>query len=331
MSRGNNQKLKLLYIIKILLEKTDERHWITLKDLLLELERCGVSAERKSVYADFEALRLYGYDIIKEQKKNTFYYHVGNREFELAELKLLVDAVQSSKFITEKKSRQLIRKLGKLTSEYETRQLRRQVYVHGRVKAMNESIYYNVDKIHAAINCNVQIKFQYYQWNAKKEMIPRHKGIYYHISPWELMWDDENYYLIGYDSGAEIIKHFRVDKMLRITLTDAERDGREKFENINMASYSSRRFGMYNGEEHRVQIEFENQYAGVVIDRFGRNVMMRPLDEGHFVANVDVAVSSQFFGWIMALGSGVKIVGPESVVEQMRREVRMVYEMYEQI
>ncbi len=155
MSRGNNQKLKLLYIIKILLEKTDERHWITLKDLLLELERCGVSAERKSVYADFEALRLYGYDIIKEQKKNTFYYHVGNREFELAELKLLVDAVQSSKFITEKKSRQLIRKLGKLTSEYETRQLRRQVYVHGRVKAMNESIYYNVDKIHEAINCNV--------------------------------------------------------------------------------------------------------------------------------------------------------------------------------
>ena len=205
MSRGTNQKLKLIYLMKILFEKTDDEHSLTLAEILQELARYDISAERKSIYADFESLRLYGIDIISEQRNRTVYYHVGSRDFEIAELKLLVDAVQSSKFITEKKSRELIKKLEGFASKHEARQLHRQVYVQGRIKTMNESIYYNVDKIHQAIGKNVQIKFQYYQWNVNKEMELRHNGAFYHISPWELIWDDENYYLVGYDSKARII------------------------------------------------------------------------------------------------------------------------------
>ncbi|MDO5156857.1 MAG: WYL domain-containing protein [Eubacteriales bacterium] len=329
MSRGTNQKLKLLYLAKIMNEKTDDAHWLTVPEVIKELSAYDVTAERKSVYADFEALRQFGMDIVMEKEGVQYYYHIGTRDMEVAELKLLVDAVQSSKFITEKKSNQLIKKLEKSISKYEAKQLNRQVYVHGRVKTMNESIYYNVDKIHNAINNNVQIKFQYYQWNVNKEMELRHGGTFYHISPWELMWDDENYYLVGYDSEAGIIKHFRVDKMIKISpLTDL-RDGKEIFDQIDMVSYSNKRFGMYDGEEKTVQLEFENYLAGVVLDRFGKDVKMRAMDDRHFKVAVEVAISPQFFGWVMGLGSGVKIVGPAEVVEQMKQEVGAIHKLYD--
>lgn len=328
MSRGTNQKLKLIYLMKILFEKTDDEHSLTLAEILQELARYDISAERKSIYADFESLRLYGIDIISEQRNRTVYYHVGSRDFEIAELKLLVDAVQSSKFITEKKSRELIKKLEGFASKHEARQLHRQVYVQGRIKTMNESIYYNVDKIHQAIGKNVQIKFQYYQWNVNKEMELRHNGAFYHISPWELIWDDENYYLVGYDSKARIIKHFRVDKMLKISLLEDNREGKNFFEKIDMASYSKKRFGMFDGTEQTVKLECDNRFAGVVIDRFGKDVIMRKVDDEHFLANVEVAVSSQFIGWVIALGEGVKIVGPEHVVEQIKAEGKRICEMY---
>ncbi len=328
MSRGTNQKLKLIYLMKILFEKTDDEHSLTLAEILQELARYDISAERKSIYADFESLRLYGIDIISEQRNRTVYYHVGSRDFEIAELKLLVDAVQSSKFITEKKSRELIKKLEGFASKHEARQLHRQVYVQGRIKTMNESIYYNVDKIHQAIRKNVQIKFQYYQWNVNKEMELRHNGAFYHISPWELIWDDENYYLVGYDSKARIIKHFRVDKMLKISLLEDNREGKKFFEKIDMASYSKKRFGMFDGTEQTVKLECDNRFAGVVIDRFGKDVIMRKVDDEHFLANVEVAVSSQFIGWVIALGEGVKVVGPEHVVEQIKAEGKRICEMY---
>lgn len=328
MSRGTNQKLKLIYLMKILFEKTDDEHSLTLAEILQELARYDISAERKSIYADFESLRLYGIDIISEQRNRTVYYHVGSRDFEIAELKLLVDAVQSSKFITEKKSRELIKKLEGFASKHEARQLHRQVYVQGRIKTMNESIYYNVDKIHQAIGKNVQIKFQYYQWNVNKEMELRHNGAFYHISPWELIWDDENYYLVGYDSKARIIKHFRVDKMLKISLLEDNREGKNFFEKIDMASYSKKRFGMFDGTEQTVKLECDNRFAGVVIDRFGKDVIMRKVDDEHFLANVEVAVSSQFIGWVIALGEGVKVVGPEHVVEQIKAEGKRICEMY---
>lgn len=329
MSRGANQKLKLIYLMKILLEKTDDNHSLTLAEILQELARYDITAERKSIYADFESLRLYGIDIISEQRNRTVYYHVGSRDFEIAELKLLVDAVQSSKFITEKKSRQLIKKLEGFASKHEAKELHRQVYVQGRIKTMNESIYYNVDKIHQAIGKNLQIVFQYYQWNVNKEMELRHNGAFYKISPWELMWDDENYYLIAYDSNEERIKYFRVDKMLHIRLSDDVREGRALFDKIDRVSYSKKRFGMFDGEEQTVKIECENRFAGVIIDRFGKNVSIRKTDNEHFVVNVDVAVSGQFIGWLIALGEGVKVIGPESVISKIKDRIDTVSKLYE--
>lgn len=328
MSRGSNQKLKLIYLMKILLEKTDDEHGLTLAEILTELARYDITAERKSIYADFESLRLYGLDIISEQRSKNVYYHIGSREFELPELKLLVDAVQSSKFITEKKSKQLIKKLEGFASKYEAKELHRQVYVQGRIKTMNESIYYNVDKIHQAIGQNVQIKFQYYQWNVDKEMELRHNGIFYQISPWELIWDDEYYYLVGYDSKAEIMKHFRVDKMLKISLLDEKREGKDFFDDVDMASYSKKRFGMFDGKEQTVKLECENRFAGVIIDRFGKDVSLRKTNDGHFVVNVDVAVSGQFLGWVMALGDGVRIVEPEEVVAFIRNRIDILSKIY---
>ena len=317
MSRGTNQKLKLLYLAKIMQEKTDDDHWLTVPEIQKELALYDVTAERKSVYADFEALRKFGIDIIMEKVGVQYYYHIGKRELEVAELKLLVDAVQSSKFITEKKTNQLIKKLEKSISKYEAKQLNRQVYVHGRVKTMNESIYYNVDKIHNAIGNNVQIKFQYFQWNIHKEVELKHDGKFYYISPWELRWDNENYDMVGYDAKVGIIKHFRVDKMIKISLTEKARDGKELYEENDMASYSSKRFGMYDGDEEYVTLLCEKSMANVIVDRFGRDIHFEMVDENHFKVNVKIAISSNFLGWVIGVGK-IRIAGPENIVEQMR-------------
>lgn len=328
MPKGTNQKLKLFYLLKIMLEKTDEDHRLTVNEILAELEKYDVTAERKTIYKDMEALEVMDIEIGSEKEGRSNYYHVTNRPFELPELKLLVDAIQSSKFITEKKSNELIKKLENLVSKYEARELQRQVYVSGRIKTMNESIYYNVDAIHTAIAENKKIIFQYFQWNVKKEMELRHDGKFYHISPWGLSQDDENYYLVGFDSEAGIIKHYRVDKMLHITMSDEPREGKERFEKFDLAAYAKKSFGMYSGKEQKVKLYMENQLAGVIVDRFGKDAMMRPVDKTHFTALVDVAVSRQFIHWVFALGDGAKIVGPEEVVKFAQEEIRRLQEEY---
>ncbi|MDD3338846.1 MAG: WYL domain-containing protein [Lachnospiraceae bacterium] len=328
MPKGTNQKFKLYFLMKIMLEKTDEEHYITMPQILAELVKYGVTAERKSIYTDFDALEKLGVEVIGEPVGSTYHYRVSSRQFELAELKLLVDTIQSSKFITARKSRELIRKLEGFCSEHEAKKLQRQVYVSGRIKTMNESIYYNVDAIHNAIGENRKIRFQYYQWNLKKEMELRHSGAYYHISPWGLSWDDENYYLVGYDSKDQIIKHYRVDKMLKIRMSEEEREGKEFFEQVDIASYTRKNFAMFGGKEERVKLLMENQMAGVVIDRFGKDTSMIPTDETHFTVNVDVAVSQQFFAWVFALGNGAKILGPENVVEQAKQEIKRLMKQY---
>lgn len=328
MAKGNNQKLKIVYLMKILLEKTDETHSITMPEIISSLKNYGISAERKSIYSDIENLRLFGMDIIGEQRERTFYYHVGSRQFELAELKLLVDSVQSAKFITAKKSNELIKKIEGFASKYEASQLQRQVYVAERIKTMNESIYYNVDKIHTAIGANSKITFQYFQWDVHKKMVMRKDGALYEVSPWALSWDDENYYLIAFDSNEDKIKHFRVDKMLHIDVKNEQREGKEKFKEFNMAVYARKTFGMFGGEEQKVKLLCENSFAGVMIDRFGKDVFLVPTDETHFTVNVNVAVSRQFLAWVIALGEGVKIVEPESVVRQMREEVEGLMRQY---
>jgi predicted DNA-binding transcriptional regulator YafY len=328
MPKSRNQKLKLLYLMKILLEKTDNTHYMTMKDIQAALAAYDIEAERKSVYDDFEMLRQYGLDVISEPYGKEWIYYIGSRDFELAELKLLVDAVQASKFITVKKSTQLIKKLGALTSEQEARQLQRQVYVADRIKTMNESIYYNVDIIHAAISNNVMIRFQYTQWTIEKELELKKDGRYYEVSPWALSWDNENYYLVAFDEGDQIIKHYRVDKMMKLSLMEEARQGGEIFSRFNMASYSSKMFGMYHGKEETVKIRFRNDLVGVVIDRFGKEVALRPEGEGHFVVSVNVAVSRQFIAWVIGLGEGAKILAPQGVVDIMRETIEKLASLY---
>lgn len=328
MARGMNQKLKLLYLLDILNMYTDDTHPITMQEIVQRLSEYGVNAERKSLYTDLEELRRYGADIIGEKDGQGFHYYIGNREFELAELKLLVDAVQSSRFITKRKSSELIQKLSGLTSKYHADDLKHQVYVAGRVKTMNESIYYNVDLIHSAISDNVKVRFLYYAWDEHKKQVVKRNGAFYSVSPWGLAWNEENYYLIGFDDETESIRYFRVDKMKQLAHMEEQRVGREQFESVDMAAYSKKRFGMFDGEETEVELLCENYMAGVLIDRFGENTPFLKRDDGHFLAIVSVAVSIQFLGWVMALGDGVKIIGPEWVVEQMRNEVRRLYGMY---
>lgn len=326
---GNNQKLKLLYLIKIFTEDTDDQHALTLPQIVEKLDAYGVSAERKTLYQDFELLRDFGFDIIGQQARRNFYYHMGNRRFELPELKLLVDSVQSAKFITDKKSNALIKKLEGMVSKYEARKLQRQVIISGRIKAMNESIYYNVDKLHEVIGTDRQIRFKYFRWNINKEMELRKDGAWYQVSPWALMWDDENYYLVGYDAEDGKIKHYRVDKMWRISVADRRREGKEQFRAFNMPRYTKSLFGMFGGEEVKVTLEAENGMVGILLDRFGKDIPVKPVDADHFRTSVVVAVSSQFLGWIMALGDGVKIIGPDKVVARMKEEIRLISQMYE--
>ena len=318
MPKGTNQKFKLYRLAQIMLEQTDDEHYITMPEIKEALARYDITADRKSIYADLRDLEVLGIEVEGEPVGKGYHYHVVSRPFELPELKLLVDAIQSSKFITEKKTNALIRKLEKQVSRYEAMKLQRQVFVSGRIKTMNESIYYTVDAIHNAISENKKIRFQYYQWNVKKEMELRRDGAWYHISPWGLSWDD--------DAGE--IRHYRVDKMLHIRMSDEPREGKEHFRKLDMADYSKKSFGMFGGKEQKVKLLVDNSLAGVIIDRFGKEVMMIPADPEHFTVNVTVMVSSVFLGWVFSLGERVKILGPEEVVEKMREEGERLVRQY---
>ncbi len=327
MAKSSNQKAKILYLMELFLEQTDEEHPLSRRCLEEKLSDIGIRAERKTLYNDIETLKSFGLDIAyrKEQPEG---YYLAQREFELPELKLLVDAVQSSRFITQKKSDSLIRKIAKLASRYEARSLQRQVVVADRIKAMNESIYYNVDKLHAAIGRDEQIVFRYFEWTVSKEIRLKKDGERYRVSPWALTWDNENYYLIGYDMEAGIIKHFRVDKMLHIELEGQKRAGREEFSRFDLAQYTKRTFSMFGGNEETVRLRFHNRFVGVVIDRFGKDVSLRPDGETHFTARVQVAVSEQFFGWMTGLGRDAQILSPRSVVDEYRRLLGDLGDMY---
>lgn len=329
MPSGKNQKLKLCYLSRIMLSKTDDEHHLTMPEIQELLAEYDVTADRKALYKDMDALSTLGIDVIGQKTKGGGYdYYVGNKTFDVAELKLLVDSIQSSKFITEKKSKELIEKLGTLASEYEAEQLKRQVTVHGRVKNMNESIYYIVDEIHRAIADNKKITFEYMKWNINKKMEKRKEELY-EVSPWALSWDDENYYLIAFDEEAGKIKHYRVDKMKNITITDEKRVGRNDFREFNLAEYAKMSFGMYGGERTRVKLTFKEEMVGVLLDRFGTSIPIRAnKNEGWFDTEVDVALSDQFLGWIFALGDGVRITGPKKVVTRMKDKLNDLGDIY---
>lgn len=330
MSKSPNQKLKLLYLARILTSQTDEAHAMTLEEIRSALLSYDVQAERKSLYDDMESLRLFGIDVQSVKSKTTRYY-VGSRNFELPELKLLVDSVQSNQFLTTKKTYSLIKKLESLCSQYEAQLMRRQVYVANRVKTMNESIFYNVDGLHNAIAADKQVTFRYYEVGVDKEKHYRHDGKRYCVSPFALLLSSENYYLIAYDEAADMLKHYRVDKMDSISVTEKDRVGHDAFKDIRMDEYTKHTFGMFGGEKQRVTIEFANYLAGVVIDRFGKDTAFIKTDDTHFKICADVTVSPQFYGWLFGLGTDAKIMEPESVASDMLRHLDSVIGLYKVI
>ncbi len=331
MARSGNQKLKLLYLLKILTEQSDEEHCMSAQALIEALAAYEIKAERKSIYDDIAQLIDFGYDIVLVKAKTGGGYYLAGRDFELAELKLLVETVQASRFLTVNKSRELISKIEKLASKAEAGQLQRQVYVANRIKTANESIYYVVDDIHRAIQNNRQISFQYLEWNLNRELVPRRDGRPYQVSPWALTCKDENYYLIAHDSEEDKIKHFRVDKMAKIrVLEETKREGAALFERFDIADYANKTFGMYGGQEETVTLLFENHLIGVVMDRFGKEAAVRIRDEAHFSVRVRVAVSGQFFGWLTGLGEGAVIAAPAAVQEAYRMHLEKTLAQYAQ-
>ena len=327
MPKKENQKLKLLYLSKIMLSKTDEDHHLTMPEILELLAEYDISADRKTIYSDMEALKDFGIDVIGQKVGKSYDYYVGSKTFDLAELKLLVDSIQSSRFITEKKSKDLIEKVGSLASDYEAELLKRQVVVQGRVKAMNETIYYNVDEIYHAIGSNEQITFEYLHWTPKKKL-EKKKEERYQVSPWTMTWAEENYYLIAFDEKAGKIYHYRVDKMKNIKLTGEKRIGRREFRDFNVADYVRMNFGMFAGNKTRVTIACRNDLIGVLFDRFGTNIPVREYKEGWSETEVDVLLSDHFLAWIFAIGDGVKITGPKEVTDRVDAMIKRLTDTY---
>lgn len=341
--RNETHRLKLLYIAKLLYEETDEQHRVTADHIVKRLQERGIVCERKSVYRDLETLSAFGMDIVRGSRGA----YLASRTFELPELKLLVDAVQSSKFITEAKSRELIAKLSHLTNHQEAIKLTNQVVVRNRVKAMNESIFYNVDAIHEAIRENKQITFTYYMWNVDKELVPRRDGARYILSPWFFEWDNDKYYLVGYEEDSAQMRHYRVDKMKSIEVNDTTRLGREAYEAIDLSAYGSQTFGMFGGEPTTVRLSVDASLAGAMIDHFGADVWMHkisekqsntmhsdvPRKEDNTISEqecvrlsvvVDTVVSDRFFGWIFGFGDKIEIVEPCWVRQRYEQMLRTV-------
>lgn len=325
MARGENQRQKLLLLKEFLEQRTDEEHPASMQSILAWMEQHGVSVERKTIYGDLQTLEDYGMDIVRTTGKFAA-YSLGERTFDLAELKLLVDAVLSARFLSERKSAELIKKLSTLTSVYNAGILKRQVMVSGRVKSMNESVIYNVDLIHQAIGANRRISFRYFELDLHKQRC--YRGGVRHASPYALCWDDANYYLIAH-THEHGLTHFRVDKMAQIQLTNEPRTRTRQTDSLDLSAYHVSVFGMFGGEPQKVRLRFENSLSGVVIDRFGKDAMLIPDGEAHFTYTADVCLSPNFYGWLASFGSRVQILGPDSVIEQMKALCRSILAQHE--
>lgn len=324
MARAEMQKMKLLYLKQLFETETDEAHPLRMPQIIEKLAALGVSAERKSLYDDIACLQAFGMDIVRQPGKNGGYF-LASRTFELAELKLLVDAVQSSKFLSQRKSVSLISKLSTLASQFDAQALGRQVVVSGRVKNMNESVYYAVDRIHDAIAKNKQIKFRYFDYAPDGTRREREKN--YCVSPYALIWSDENYYLAAH-SEAHGLTHYRVDKMLRLTVTDQPRR-MQAAKTLDLSKYGKSVFGMFASDVQTVKLRFSNSLSGVVVDRFGKDAMLIPDGQEHFTLTAQIAVSPVFFGWLASFGSRAKIVYPDAAAAEFRKFCREALSQYE--
>ena len=314
MPKSDNQKLKLLYIRDYLERNSDERHPVGAQELISMLHLKGIECERKAIYSDIRALQDFGIDILNQRGKNGGYY-IGSRNFELPELKLLIDAVQSSRFLTEKKSRELIRKLCQQCNRYDESLMHRDVVIDRRVKSMNETIYYNVDAIQDAISRGVQITFRYFDWGIDGQR--RYRDRSYQASPYGLCQDNENCYLLAH-SPRHGVTHYRVDRMTDIVLTNEKRVPCPELTGARLVEHANQLFQMYSGDSASVKLRFHRSLTNVVIDRFGHELMLIPDGEDHFTFVVDVAVSPIFLSWVIGFGEKAQILYPQHVVDACR-------------
>lgn len=321
--RSNNQRLKLFYLLDYLLKNTDETHTVKVQEIIEHFENYHkIPVEQKTVCSDLHLLDEYGYET--QYDGRTRGWRIIVREFDTQELQLLIDSVQASRFITQKKAKELTDKLKAKASRFDRVLLERRCYVPNRVRSMNDKIFYSLDDLHIAIANDWQITFRYFYFTPKKERAYYKKT--YSASPYALLWGDNNYYLLAYESGK--MKHFRVDKMDGIDIVRTKREGKEVFKDMKLNERSLRMFSMFSGKVQKVKIRFSNHLANVVIDRFGRDVVMVADDEKHFTIHTDIEVSPQFFGWLCGLGRGARILAPAEVVEEMGNYVKGIAEMY---
>lgn len=313
--------------MKLLQEKTDREHPVSVKDIIQTMEAYGISVERKTVYDDIETLRTFGMKIGSRRGKPAGFY-LEERTFELPELKFLMDAVQSSKFITEKQSAALVRKLEDLASVHEAKKLKSQVFLMPGIKTLNEEIYTNIETIYDAISANRQISFRYYQWTLSRELKPKRGGERYRVSPGKLLWNNDNYYLMGLDESSGIVKHYRVDKMMDVAVEEEKRSGESVFRDFDMGRFSAETFGMFDGKETILKIRFSNELVGVVLDRFGKKAVLQRSDDTHFFLQTHIRVSGQFFGWLTGLGPGAEIVSPEKVRKEYKSFLTKILKTY---
>lgn len=314
MPNQAKQKIKLLYILEVLLEKTDEKNCLSAQDLIDYLAEKDITVERKTIFSDIQTLKEFGIDIGVSKSINNSGYYVISRDFELPELKIISEAILSSRYISAKKSKELIKKLSSLVGPSERKMLEREVFVSGRIKTENESIYYNVDILHNAMMSNMEITFSYLEWNIKKELVPRKNGKVYRVSPWALTVKDENYYLIAFDANAKNIRHYRVDKMKDIhPVLRSSRLGKEEFSGCDIGEYTNKNFGMFSGEADIVTLVCPEDKIGIIFDRFGKDIDVRKLKGNKASCRVKVSVSKQFFGWLCGIGPEIQITMPESV------------------
>ena len=322
------QKLKLLYLMDIFRDHTDENHPISMPQIQRELEARSVSAERKSIYKDIDVLRSYGMDVVQVGVGAKSGYYLGSRLFELPELQLLVDSVQASRCLTPKKTAQLIHKLESLCSDYDAKILHRQVFSTGTLKPDNESIFYNIDVIQKAIARNRKIRFHYFRMTVDKERKQRKGGAWYVHSPFALVQNNDYYYLVAFDDLANRIKHFRVDRMMDVAVSPEPREGHDVFETLDMARYTGKVFGMFGGRPVNVTMRFSPHLAGAVIDRFGHDVWMVADENGNCEVRAEVVPSPQFYSWILGFGVEARILAPDRIVKEIKEYLKDVYDIY---
>ncbi len=337
MAKTSGEKIKLLLIRNYLLRHSDAEHPVSIKDITEELSRYDISAERKSIYRDLETLgcfpaeesgeiprKDYELELVKDHGD----YYISRRLFSPDEVSLLIDMVQSSNFITTRKTNALVSKLSTLVSSHQARELKRSVYVRNRVKVMDESVFNYFDTVSQAINRKLMLRFQYCSFDIHKKKQPRNGGKFYAVSPYALLWVDQRYYLLAYSEEHRQICTYRLDRMSRLSIWNRPRSGEAEFKKLDMSTYTMKVFHMYTGPLRRITLRCGLSLIDSMVDRFGSDIAFIPDGDGHFTFNVEVAVSPQFYGWVAGFGSAVEILSPTEVREGMAQHLEASLALY---